>query len=66
VFFHSDQDPTLVIQMPDGSYLCNDDAHEGLLDSTITIEKPPAGKYNMGAFLKPDVLCGQRSRREFK
>lgn len=60
VFFHSDQDPTLVIQMPDGSYLCSDDAHEGLLDPTVTIENPPAGQYHIwvGSYDEGQLLPG--------
>lgn len=60
LFFYSDQDPTLVVQMPDGSYLCNDDAHEGLLDPTISMKNPPAGQYNIwvGSYDEGQLLPG--------
>ena len=47
VFFYSDTDSTLLIQLPDGTYLCNDDANSNLLDATIAIDKPAFGRYNI-------------------
>lgn len=47
VFTHSDADPMLVIQTPDGKFLCSDDANALLLDPQIEISKPSAGKYNV-------------------
>jgi len=47
IFYHSDFDPTLVLQLPDGSYLCNDDASDNLLDPELTVEAPAAGEYNL-------------------
>lgn len=47
IFYHSDFDPTLVLQLPDGSYLCNDDASDNLLDPELTVEAPAAGQYNL-------------------
>jgi hypothetical protein len=46
-FFVSDHDPTLVIQTPDGAYLCNDDANALLLDPVVRIDEPAAGQYNV-------------------
>ena len=40
VFFVSDSDPTLVVLTPDGQLLCNDDAHEDLLDPAIEPQRP--------------------------
>jgi hypothetical protein len=60
VFFYSDGDPTLVIQAPDGKYLCNDDTNEVLLDPTIEISKPAEGRYNVwvGSSLAKDLVPG--------
>ncbi len=46
-FFYSDGDPTLVVLTPDGKLLCNDNAHDGLLDPFIEIEKPVQGMYRI-------------------
>ena len=47
IFFYSDTDPTLVIQLPDGSYACADDANDNLLDPELTLENPAAGQYKI-------------------
>jgi len=47
VFVYSDQDTTLVIQTPDGKYLCGDDAQALVLDPSIDLEKPSEGRYNI-------------------
>lgn len=47
VFFYSDGDPTLAIQLPDGSFLCNDDAHDNLLDPLIYVPAPASGEYKI-------------------
>lgn len=47
VFTYSDADPMLVIQTPDGKFLCSDDNHSLLLDPQIEIVKPSPGKYNV-------------------
>lgn len=47
IFFYSDTDPTLVIQGPDGNYVCADDANDNLLDPELTVENPPAGQYKI-------------------
>lgn len=46
-FTYSDADPTLVVQTPDGKFLCGDDQHALLLDSQIEIANPPQGTYNI-------------------
>jgi hypothetical protein len=46
-FFYSDYDPMLIVQTPDGEYLCNNDASVKVLDPTIHIERPAAGPYNI-------------------
>lgn len=46
-FTFSDADPMLVIQTPDGKFLCSDDSSSVLLDPQIEISKPSPGKYNV-------------------
>lgn len=46
-FFYSDHNPTLVIQQPNGEYLCADNANEQLLDPVIEMQQPPQGRYNI-------------------
>ncbi len=60
IFFYSDTDPTLVVQLPDGSYVCADDANENLLDPELTIEKPADGEYKIwvGSFEEGQLLPG--------
>ena len=47
VFFYSDHNTTLVVETPDGDYLCNDDTSTLLLDPTIAITQPVPGAYNV-------------------
>lgn len=47
VFFYSDSDSTLVIQQPDGSYLCNDDLADNVLDPEIAVTQPVTGVYKL-------------------
>jgi hypothetical protein len=47
VFFFSDSDSTLVIQQPDGEYLCADDVDENVLDPEVVAEQPASGTYNI-------------------
>jgi hypothetical protein len=60
IFFYSDHDPTLVIQMPDGSFMCNDDAHEHLLDPIVQLDNPPSGEYRLwvGSFDEGNLIPG--------
>jgi len=61
-FFYSDHDPVLVIETPDGEFLCNDDANAQLLDPVVQIDEPAPGQYNIwvGAanegYLLPGIL----------
>ena len=57
IFVFSDQDTTLVIQTPDGEYLCGDDAQSLVLDPSIDLENPSEGRYNIwvGGY-QPDQL----------
>lgn len=57
IFFYSDSDSTLVIQRPDGSYVCADDVDENVLDAELVAEQPAAGTYKIwvGSY-EPDQL----------
>lgn len=45
IYAAADEDITLVIQKPDGSYICNDDTEE--LNPVVTMESFPAGTYKI-------------------
>lgn len=47
VFTFSDADPMLVVQTPDGKFLCGDDSNPLVLDPQVEIKNPSAGKYNI-------------------
>jgi hypothetical protein len=59
-FFYSDGDTVLVVQTPDGKYLCNDDTNALLLDPTVEIQKPAQGRYNVwvGSSIAKDLVPG--------
>ena len=46
-FFYSDGDTTLVVQTPDGKYVCGDDTSRLVLDPTVEIKQPAQGRYNV-------------------
>ncbi len=60
VFFYSDSDSTLVIQQPDGSYVCADDAGENLLDAEVTLTEPMTGSYKVwvGSYDANQIIPG--------
>lgn len=60
VFFYSDSDPVLVIETPDGEYLCADDANDLLLDPVIELSEPAAGRYNVwvGSYAADQLIPG--------
>lgn len=45
IYARADEDITLVIQKPDGSYICNDDMEE--LNPLVTMDSFPAGTYKI-------------------
>ena len=47
IFVYSDSDPVLVIETPEGDFLCNDDLDQLVLDPAITLEDPAEGEYNI-------------------
>jgi hypothetical protein len=59
-FFYSDGDPVLVLQKPDGSFLCNDNTNPQLLDPTVTVAAPAKGRYNIwvGSRRENDLIPG--------
>jgi hypothetical protein len=59
-FFYSDGDPTLVVQTPDGSYLCSDDTSRLVLDPTVEITQPVQGRYSVwiGSAVPTDLVPG--------
>ena len=48
IFFAADDggDTTLVINLPDGSWVCNDDA-DGTVDPMVVLRNPPQGQYDV-------------------
>lgn len=59
-FFYSDGDTTLVIQTPAGDYLCGDDLNRLILDPTVEIAEPAAGRYAVwvGSKVASDLIPG--------
>ncbi len=43
----ADEDTTLVVNTPDGSWACDDDSGDGPLDPGLTWNKPASGTYNV-------------------
>lgn len=60
IFFYSDGDPTLAIQLPDGTFLCNDDATDNLLDPQVMIPTPQSGEYKIwvGSYDEGQLIPG--------
>lgn len=60
IFYYSDFDPTLVLQLPDGSFLCNDDASDNVLDPELIVESPAEGEYNLwvGSYDAGQIIPG--------
>ena len=59
-FFYSDGDPVLLLQLPDGKFVCNDNTNPILLDPTLTLVKPVPGKYHVwvGSAAARDLIPG--------
>jgi hypothetical protein len=60
IFFYSDGDPVLLLQTPDGKFICNDNTNPALLDPMVTLAKPAQGRYSiwLGSALKGDLIPG--------
>lgn len=46
IFFQSEDDTTMIVRLPDGSFVCNDD-FTGVLDPLVDINAPAAGTYDI-------------------
>ncbi|MFN8379601.1 MAG: hypothetical protein U0452_13115 [Anaerolineae bacterium] len=59
IFFQSDSDTTMVVRLPDGSFVCNDD-FTGALDPLVDINAPAAGTYDIwiGTFAPSSTAAG--------
>lgn len=59
-FTYSDGDMVLVVQTPDGKYVCADDTNAVLLDPTVAIAKPAQGVYNVwvGGIVAKNLVPG--------
>lgn len=59
IFFQSEQDTTLVVRLPDGTFACNDD-FGGTLDPLVDINAPAAGTYDIwvGTFTPDSAASG--------
>ncbi len=47
IFVYSDHNPSLVVQLPDGSYVCSGDTNAMLFDPQVQLNAPAAGTYNV-------------------
>jgi len=58
-------DATLIINNPNGSWLCNDDSPSSL-NPSISINSPPAGRYDIwvGAYSQGEFISGELSISE--
>ena len=54
-------DTTLIINAPDGSWYCNDDAHSNTLDPALTFFNPDEGRFDIwvGTFHDGPLISGQ-------
>ncbi len=60
LFYYSDHNPTLVVRLPNGKYVCNDNATRLLLDPVVNLDNPEAGEYRVwvGAADKDQLIPG--------
>jgi len=60
LFTYSNGDAMLVVETPDGEFLCNDDADDVTVDALISIEEPQEGEYNIyaGSFRSEEPVMG--------
>jgi S1-C subfamily serine protease len=68
IFFRADGegDTTLLINRPDGSWVCNDDAHHRTLDPMVIINNPAVGQYDIwvGSYYDGEYIDGVLSITE--
>lgn len=48
-FLYSDSDGVLAVQLPDGSFVCNDDAGARTIEPLVTVRNPAPGAYRVYA-----------------
>lgn len=64
LFFIADQegdDTTMLVNTPDGSWICNDDIESGNLNPGLLLSDPAAGQYDIwiGSYREDDSISGQ-------
>lgn len=47
IYVKSAADTTLVVNLPDGSWVCNDDSMDGGLNPLVSLTSPQSGNYNI-------------------
>ena len=67
VFFiaNTADDATLLINLPDGSWVCNDDA-DGTIDPMVALRNPSQGQYDIwvGSYQRGQFISGTLSITE--
>ena len=63
ILFTADEeydDTSLVVNLPDGTWACNDDAAASLLDPLIVLERPREGRYDIwiGSYERDQFISG--------
>ena len=63
ILFAADEesdDTSLVVNLPDGTWACNDDAAVSLLDPLIVLERPQEGRYDIwiGSYERDQFISG--------
>lgn len=63
IFFiasNEEEDATIIVRAPDGSWHCNDDAFEGTLDPGVLFNNPQNGQYNIwvGSYYENEYISG--------
>lgn len=58
--YDSEDDATLIINKPDGSWICNDDADGGTLDPMVVLSNPQVGQYDIwvGSYSSGEYIPG--------
>lgn len=54
-------DATMIVNLPDGTWMCNDDAHPQTFNPLVRITKPEIGQYDIwiGSFIKGEFIRGE-------
>ena len=67
IFFDADDgDATLLINLPDGSWVCNDDANVFTVEPMVTLRHPSEGQYDIwvGSYERGQFISGTLSVTE--